>query len=516
MASPLLRFLAQARSAALRPTTSPTYYTLVLGNPSCDLDSFISATIYSFFHSHYARRSPSPQPCLHIPVLNLPSTSSAELWRLRPEFGTALRLALHGHNQGGNAQDDRVEAEVNKSLLENLVTISDIRSCASSPLNYVFSKATTTTQSASEGKIQVLLVDHNALSIPLPDISSSELSSRLDVVGCIDHHIDESSVPPSASPRIIRTGIGSCTTLVVQYLKDEGFWGDLLNPAATTRKEEDSGPATGELAKLSLAAILIDTANLRAEGKVSDLDRKVVGFLEEIITNSSSSSQHETHPTTREKAAKWDRKSFYEQISATRADSLSLLSLPEIFNRDYKAWSEKRTETSPNSVEPSTMHLGMASTVKPVSWLISKADGSSVVNFVRAMRDFATRQDPALDLFALMTVPADAEAGFQRELLLLDTGRTEASRRAVQKFHEMAGEELGLEDWEDDQALARALGREEEEEEEEEEGAGEDKGDDNGDGGRGGALKGRIWWQRNVIKSRKQVAPLLREAMRSV
>lgn len=513
MASPLLRFLAQARSAALRPTTPPTYYTLVLGNPSCDLDSFISATIYSFFYSRYARRLPSPQPYLYIPVLNLPSTSSGELWRLRPEFGTALRLALHGHDQAGNAEDDSVEAEVNKSLLENLVTISDIRSCASSPLNYLFSKPSTTAQPPSEGKIQAVLVDHNALSIPLPDISSSEIPSRLDVVGCIDHHIDESSVPTSASPRIIRTGIGSCTTLVVQYLKDEGFWGDLLNPAATTPEEEDDGPAAGELAKLSLAAILIDTANLRAEGKVSDLDRKAVGFLEEIIANSSTSSQQETHPATREKAAKWDRKSFYEQLASIEGDSLPLLSLPEIFNRDYKAWSEKRTETSPDSVGQPTMHLGIASIVKPISWLIRKADDSSVENFLRAMRDFATSQDRRLDLFALMTTSGgwDVEGAFQRELLLLNTGRTGDSRRVVQKFQEFAGKELGLEDWagNEAEALARALDWEDES-------GGEDKGVSNRGGGAAAGLKGRIWQQRDISKSRKQVAPLLREAMRSL
>lgn len=488
MAFSLLQFLAQARSAALRPTTPATTLTLVLGNPSCDLDSFISATVYSFFQSHRAKRSQSTQPYLHIPILNLPSISSSELWRLRPELGTALRLALHEQDQAGVTKDDEVEAEMNKTLLENLVTISDIRSCPSSPLNHVFSKQPTTTQPPPEDTIQAVLVDHNALSVPIPEVSPSEISSRIDITGCIDHHIDEYCTPNSASPRIVRTGIGSCTTLVVQYLEDEGLWVDLLHPGSEPPEEWDDGLAAVELAKLSLAAILVDTANLTAEDKVSDMDREIVEFLEIIITHSS--------PT-------WDRKSFYEQIALSKANSLSLLSLPEVFNRDYKAWSEKATKPTTNSVEQLTMNLGIASTVKPISWLIGKADASSVENFVFAMRDFATSQNPGLDLFALMTTSTDAEGVFRRELLLLDTGRTEESRRAVQRFEEMAGQELDLENWMEVEELVRAL-----------DWKGEDKGDSKG--AAVGGLSGRLWRQRDTSKSRKQVAPLLREAMRSV
>ncbi len=397
--------------------------------------------------------------------------------------------------------DDGVEPEANKSLLENLVTISDIRSYPSSSLNHVFSKSSTTTHSRPEDKIQAVLVDHNALSVPVADVSPSEITLRIDITGCIDHHIDESCIPNSASPRIIRTGIGSCTTLVVQYLKDKGFWADLLQLGSRYPKQGDDGLAAVELAKLSLAAILIDTGNLKAEGKVSDVDREMVKFLEEVITNSSSSSsQQETRQAIQQRAAEWDRKSFYEQIASSIANSLSLLSLPEILQRDYKAWSEKSTKTSPASRE---LHLGMASIVKPISWLIRKADDSSVENLMSALGDFATGQHPGLDLFALMTMSTDAEGVFRRELLLLDTGRTERSRRAVQKFEQMAGRELELEDWKEVEGLVRAL-----------EWEGEGKEDTQEEGGSG--LRGRIWHQRNISKSRKQVAPLLREAMRNV
>lgn len=477
MASPLLHFLAQTRSAVLRPTTStpPTSFTLVLGNPSCDLDSFISATIYSFFHSWVARSSRAPH--LHIPILNLPSIPSSKLWRLRPEFGTALRLALYGQEKG---ERDRAE-DADQGLLENLLTIADIRSTDSSLLNHLFCKpppgTSTTTPPA---QTPIMLVDHNAISIPGLNVSLSEISSKLDIIGCIDHHVDESSVPTTASPRVIKTGIGSCTSLVVQHLRDEDLWQGLIDQDGESA--ENDAYAAVELAKLSLAAILVDTTNLTAKGKVSDTDREVVSFLEGIIntTMKSSSTPHHSQET---QPAPWDRSPFYEQISSSKADSLSLLSLPEIFDRDYKSWSEQTRSCG------TELKLGVASVVKPIIWLIGKAESSSAETFVVAMRKFAREQ--SLDLFAVMTTSQSQKGEFQRELLLLDTGQSDEIRNLLEGFEDTARTELHLEEWEEDEELVDLLKQEHK-------------------------RKGRIWWQRDVTKSRKQVGPLLKEAMKRV
>ena len=473
MPSPLLQFLAQARSAALRPTT-PTSLILVLGNPSCDLDSFVSATIYSFFHSQVARTRRSNH--LHVPVLNLPSTPSSELWRLRPEFGTALRLALDGQDSG---EEDR-QGDGDRRLLENLLTVSDIRSTPSSLFCRVFSGPTSTVEKAS-----VVLVDHNALSVPIPNMSPSVLASKLSVIACIDHHVDESSVPTTASPRIITTGIGSCTTLVVQHLRDQGFGQALPSPIDGHTGAEPDAVATVELATLSLASVLIDTANLTAEGKVSETDREVVAYLEDII-NSTSVGRSTPRPTPETPQVHWDRTAFYEQISSSKANSLSLLSLAEIFDRDYKCWSEATTSTS------TKLNLGIASVVKPTSWLIKKAD--SAEQFSEAMRDFARDQTPSqgLDLFVVMTTSTSPHGEFRRELLVLRTGQGAESQKAMERFEEMAREELRLEVWSEDEEFVSLLEREH------------------------GGRTGRIWWQRDVKMSRKQVAPLLREAMRAV
>jgi exopolyphosphatase len=481
MASPLLNFLAQARSALLRPATSIPLsipHTLVLGNPSCDLDSFISATVYSYFHSKANRSHQSAR--LHIPILNLPSISSSDLWRMRPEFGTALRLALHGQDAG----DKNFAKDVDKCLLENLLTISDIRSTSSSSFKYLFSDNTRPAARGPAGKISVVLVDHNALSIPLPNMSTSEISTNLDINGCIDHHIDEDIVPSTASPRIIKTGIGSCTSLVVQYLMDEGFWGNLTG--IENKSNETDQLVVIELAKLSLASILMDTTNLTAEGKVSETDREIVSFLEDVINNTSTTiNSSALHFTKETQVRHWDRYAFFEQISESKANSLSLLNLSEIFDRDYKAWAEKPNGSDIN------LNLGVASVVKPIDWLIKKAESFSPKDILDAMHDFAQEQEPKLDLFAIMTTSTSLEGKFQRELLVISTGHKDESQRALERFEKMGKDELKLCEWKEDEHLVDLLEKQ-----------------------RSG--NGKIWWQRDISRSRKQVAPLLREAMRSV
>ena len=103
-------------------------------------------------------------------------------------------------------------------------------------------------------KQDVLLVDHNSLSIP--GLDDEVLRSRFNVVGCVDHHVDEESVPQGADPRIVTTGIGSCTSLVVSHLREQGLWPEVAGNSA------DDG--LNQITRLALAPILIDTLSLRA------------------------------------------------------------------------------------------------------------------------------------------------------------------------------------------------------------------------------------------------------------
>ena len=454
MTSSLSSFLYVAR-AYLRGsnaiTPPETSFTIVLGNPSADLDSFISAVVYAYFHAASARKE-SPRG-LFLPLLNLPTTPAHDLWRLRPEFGTALKLAEEPAAR--QDPDGKSRDEINQTLLKSLATIADLRSASKSTPVSLFSDLP-----AQRNKDDYVLVDHNALSIPT--LSSEDVERHVNITGCIDHHEDESSVPSRASPRIIKMGIGSCTSLVVQHLRDSKLW-----------PGPDSGDATGELARLALAPILIDTANLTAKGKVSDTDRDAVAFLESCIQSNWMSSSRE--------AGDWDRKSFYEDIATTKANSLDLLTIPEIFGRDYKEWNE-------STKGGEELKIGVSSVVKPITWLLQKA--KSVEEFLKQVRDFAHNDEHGLSLYGVMTTSTSESGNFQRELSLFAFSATAC--KILEAFEAKANKKLDLEPWKESPELLESMNSKP----------------------RDSNWSSRLWWQRDVAKSRKQVAPLLRDTVK--
>jgi exopolyphosphatase len=455
LASSVSAFLSSTRAAGLRGLPPLASLTIVLGNPSADLDSFISAVVYAYFCSAPLRKD-NPKRWF-IPVLNLPTTPACDLWRLRPEFATALKLAEGRPVEHGSRS--AVKDENNRVLLGQLITISDIHSASKATPISLFSNLQAHSSSGSSEKNDYVLVDHNAPTIPT--LSIEDLNRHVNITGCIDHHVDECFVRSDASPRIIQTGVGSCTSLVVQHLRDLWLW-----------PLPDEGYATGELARLALAPILIDTANLTAKGKVSDTDRNAVAFLESCIQSNSSSG-----PGPKD----WDRKAFYDEIATTKANSLDLLTIPEIFERDYKEW----TESTKSGDE---LNMGISSIVKPISWLLQKAE--SAEEFLNQVHTFTQDSEHKLALFGIMTTFTGESGDFQRELLVTASGNT--ALKVLNNFGGKATKELILKPWNTDSELldlmkARMSGTSE---------------------------SSCIWWQKDVAKSRKQVAPLLREVVR--
>jgi len=419
----------------------------------------------------------------------------------------------------------------------------------------------------------------------------------------------------------------------------EGKGGDALGGRVEARegdgegkREEDEGIgdqeaaaiAELELAKLSLSAILIDTSNLQAEGKVSPLDREVVAFLEGIIMRNSGGGSRSSSSSSRSSDSTWNRANFHAAIAATKANSLDLLSLDEVLGRDYKSWVEAgdpddtTTTTCSSSGDGSSMgeeqgqaqkqkkgkksltiHLGIASIARPLAWLLDKArhhsssscssttsppssssppsspsssappsssssSSSAPTNLHHLLQTLHTfAHNPAaqsggpVDLLAVMTTYTDDGGEFRRELCVLDTTmmvidsgksvsgcgggggdgedagqeqeevqaarKTRIVRAVIQRFSETASGELGLRGWgSDDRERESGSGSGS---------AGGDlvtllegegvKGNEKADG-KGSAKgyerwsRGRIWHQDEVGMSRKQVAPLLREAVRFV
>jgi exopolyphosphatase len=212
--------------------------------------------------------------------------------------------------------------------------------------------------------ISIHLVDHNKLTLLLP-------GER--VRGVIDHHHDEGQYT-SASPRVITNG-GSCASLVTRHF---GIPGD-------DRQEQ--------LAKLALAAILIDTANLCQ--KVTPHDVAAVEMLEKCILSAAS---------TEGAGDKWDRGLFYEGIykAKTRVGNMSLR---DLLRKDYKEWNEE-------AVDGGRRKLGIASMVRGLEWLIER-EGTD--QFLEIMKKWGEERE--LDVLGVMTTGGTGE-DFKRELLV--------------------------------------------------------------------------------------------------
>jgi exopolyphosphatase len=448
MSSSLPKFLRLARDAVFKPSTSRPL-TIVLGNTSADLDSFISAVVFAYFHSK------GGDSRIYVPLLNLTDVPSSDLWRLRPEYGTAVRLAVHGPS-------DESGKDAEKSLLQDLVTLADIRADPALLLHATFTADTEGKQVAIEQ--ETILVDHNAPSVS--GMSSTDLSSRLNLIGAIDHHQDEEVIPSSAHPRVIKTGVGSCTSLIVQHLQDTSLWDP---PSPTSSPSTDPPPLT-TLALLALAPILIDTANLTSPA-TSRQDHSSAYFLLSHI--------HPVYPTFKQEA-------FYRTLQSAKSNKLALLSLPEILESDYKSWTESPTSSAQYDVK---VNIGIASLVQDLPWLISHA--GSFEKLVETLTSFAKSPAQDLALLVLITKGNAADGSFRKELAVIAFGPLGA--KALDLFEGDATKELNLKHWEEDKEFLRVLG----------EVTSEQSGE---------TTECKVWWQGDVSKSRKQVAPLLREA----
>jgi len=308
------------------------------------------------------------------------------------------------------------------------------------------------------GNIRWILVDHNKLQGELGEKYSGQ------VYGVIDHHDEERAVPKDTGPepRVVEK-CGSCTSLVVRYCKSA--WDDisscsLSSGAAHAQGEyviDDSSVTQGwdaQIAKMALASIIVDTANLTAPGKVEQVDREAVEYLEARIHISAKDARG------------WSRDGYYNELDEAKRD-IGGLTLQEILTKDYKQWTENG------------MNLGMSSIVKPLKFLVQKAEPAA---FEEEIQRFMDKLD--LSIFAIMTTSTSAKGEFRRELLV---HAKESAAPSVDRFVKRATSQLGLEKIEMKGAAASPDGE---------------------------SLWPAIWNQKDVSKSRKQVAPWLREAMR--
>ncbi|KAL9629591.1 MAG: hypothetical protein Q9204_005180 [Flavoplaca sp. TL-2023a] len=452
----LRAFLRYAKRGLFTAIQSSGRVTIVVGNESADLDSLTSSVLYSYVRS-LAPPSAAFTP-LYIPLLNI---RAADI-RLRPEFEAVFRHA-------------NIDAS-------HLVTLEDLLEANESPLD--------------PKDVTFVLVDHNRLQGEL----SEKYAAR--VRGIVDHHDDEgtfcSEINPE--PRIIEK-CGSCTSLIVRTIRSswESIAGGSSLASGAAHAQGDSSVSdesmtrtwNAQIAKMALASILIDTANLTAEDKVEEADVEAVKYLESKIQLSPQD------------AAQWDRDKFYESIDSAKRN-IDAMDFEDILRKDYKQWTENG------------LNLGVSSVVKPLEFLIKKVGGDlpevKQQLFVTSIGDFmAIRR---LTIFAIMTTFTSKSGEFQRELYVqaLSSGYA-----AAHVFAEQAKVELRIQDH--DVASCKELGSV--------------KPLDQGPWyapfppfcGRCSTSdyfhskvdhvnRRKVWLQRDVSKSRKQVAPLMRKAMR--
>ena len=137
--------------------------------------------------------------------------------------------------------------------------------------------------------LSLTLVDHHFPTGPLSQFSSA-------VVEAIDHHQQQEG---EVTWKSVIEPVGSCSTLIADKL---------LN--------DDSYHVEGTVASLLLAAILLDTANLKeGEGRASEKDKTTV---ERLLPLASLS-----------------REQLFQELFKSRCD-VSGLSIPQLLRKDFK------------------------------------------------------------------------------------------------------------------------------------------------------------------------------------
>ncbi|RYC65219.1 hypothetical protein CHU98_g958, partial [Xylaria longipes] len=309
-----------------------------------------------------------------------------------------------------------------------------------------------------------LLVDHNAMTGALGKMFGSR------VFGCVDHHPDEDAVPRDAEIRVVEKS-GSCMSLVVERCAD--IWEAL--GAKTNNSDSQTGKIDAQLARLALAPILIDTTNLGDENKTTPHDERAVGLAEGKIA-AAHVEKGDAEGEGEGEGGEYDRDAFFKRIMDLKED-IADMSFRDAFRKDYKEWDVDGEQS---------LRLGTSSVPRGFGYLVDTKSGGGAAVFVDALKDWGEEKDGQgkMDLVVVLTGFQDDDGKFRRELLVW--ARSEAGVKAAKLFEENWGDKLGLETW--------------------------------GDGALDGEGKEwrRCWAQRAVEHSRKQIAPMLRDALKEV
>ncbi|KAJ1817331.1 Exopolyphosphatase [Coemansia sp. RSA 2599] len=325
--------------------------TLVLGNESADLDSMVSSISLA-----YTLSQPGEVPA--IPIINVNRSDMA----LRADCSLLLTATLQG--SGGS--------------LEDLTFIDDF------DLPSIVSQYVPKENYVVPGELEIWLADHNAPA-------SRQRYLEPYVKGIVDHHVDEGRCL-GAGTRVIDM-VGSCASLVGAIIRD---------------KEEYVDPG---LAKMILAPILLDTADLSVEArKATDRDRACVSWLVPQVQwseVSASVSKEGDESLTLDVAS---TRELYKTLDKLKGQ-VSHLSSRDLLRKDYKQWQVA-------DMSGSVWNVGISSVGYRLQKWIKRDGQAAIVDAVDAWI-----KEQGLDIALVMThgkvkVKGDDVKTYGRELVV--------------------------------------------------------------------------------------------------
>lgn len=251
------------------------------------------------------------------------------------------------------------------------------------------------TEALAKDHVSLALVDHNSA---LPAFGTAK------VVAIIDHHEDEGA-HLSANPRIVRTPVGSTSSLLTKHFMPQ-WKASVSGPAGAA-----GSPVPPELATLLLSAILIDTQGLKKGGKAVDVDYEAAAFLYPLSTLNNGSISAASVEST-EDANIVAMQGFSDELITTKYN-VSGVPTADLLRRDYKqyAWA---TSTYTLQVGLSTVPMSLKNQLK--------ADGGWP-KYLSTVDEFMEEHD--LDVTGVLTTfKSETKKKSKRELLLIvRTGR---------------------------------------------------------------------------------------------
>ncbi|KAH7915922.1 hypothetical protein BJ138DRAFT_1132325 [Hygrophoropsis aurantiaca] len=327
------------------------------------------------------------------------------------------------------------------------------------------------------------LVDHNVLNSRY-----SAQNDNASVVAVIDHHEDEGKYQDTADPRII-TPSGSCASLVTQ-----------LRPPFLP----------DGLATVLISAIVVDTQGLREGGKVTAVDQDAVAFLLPLSTlaSSPSFSIEEMAP---------DILSDIPEIQELADDlnekkmSVSHLDTRDLLRRDYKEYIYSLPWASPEiSIRTglSTVPVGFDSWItkdkesffsSTETWMAERE--LAILGILTSFRDQSklTKNDrPKHKREIMLVIRRGANTVLDDDSTGDSTTSFDAERLASKVWSELEASDVL-------QLKRRDFGR-----------YGLREGGENGstkNGLFGDSTLARVYKQKNVTATRKQLAPILRDIL---